>query len=401
MIMNTKNSVRWLYLVLGTAALLFAGIIYGWSILKAPLASEFGWTASALSLNFTITMCFFCFGGMLGGVLMKKLGFKISCLISALLASAGFLLSGAMKGNITVLYLSYGIISGLGIGIAYNSIISTVSAWFLDKKGVCSGVLMMGFGASALVLGSVADALIGNPAFGWRLAYRVIGIALGVVLLVSALVLKKPEEEAAKPAAKQKQQISGKDCTTAEMLKSITFWKAFLCVIFLAAVGNTVISMAKDLAVSVGIAASAATLLVGILSVCNGLGRVITGIVFDRVGRRTTMLAANICAITAAAITLLAVGTHSPVLCVVGLCLTGISYGTCPTISSAFTSEVFGTKYFSMNFPVMNCNLIFASFIATGTSLISGATGGYAAAFVVLLALSVVALLLNLSLRKS
>ena len=398
--MNEKNSARWLYLVLGTAALLFAGIIYGWSILKAPLAEEFGWTASALSLNFTVTMCFFCLGGMLGGLLMKKLGFRLSCLISAVLGCAGFLLSSGMTGNITVLYLSYGVIAGLGIGVAYNSIISTVSAWFPDKKGLCSGVLMMGFGSSALILGSVADVLIQNPAFGWRVSFRVIGIALGIVLLLAALILKKPESAGQKAEAK-KAQGTARDVSTAEMLKSSTFWRAFLCVIFLAAVGNTVISMAKDLALSVGVAASAATVLVGILSVCNGLGRVITGAVFDRFGRKTTMIAANILTICAAAITLLAVMSQSPVLCVVGLVLTGLSYGTCPTISSAFTSEVFGTKYFSMNFPVMNCNLIFASFIATGTSLISSATGGYAASFIVLLALSVVALLLNLSLRKS
>lgn len=80
-----SQSSRWLYLILGTASLLFAGIIYGWSILKAPLAAEFGWSASALSLNFTLTMCFFCLGGMLGGILMKKLGFRLACLISAIL----------------------------------------------------------------------------------------------------------------------------------------------------------------------------------------------------------------------------------------------------------------------------------------------------------------------------
>ena len=121
--------------------------------------------------------------------------------------------------------------------------------------------------------------------------------------------------------------------------------------------------------------------------------------VFDRFGRRITMLGANIGAICAAAITLLAILTRSSVLCVVGLCLTGLSYGTCPTISSAFISEVFGTKYFSMNFPIMNCNLILASFIATGASLITGATGTYIGAFVLLLVLSIVALGLNISLK--
>ena len=407
--MEGQNSVlsrRWVYLCLGTLALLFAGIIYGWSILKAPLAEEFGWSSSALSLNFTLTMCFFCLGGMLGGVLLKRFPFRSVCILAACLSMIGFVSAASLEGKIGRLYFSYGFLAGLGIGIAYNSIISTVSAWFPDKKGLCSGVLMMGFGASALVVGSLADRMIANPSFGWRGTYRSLGYALGIILFMTALILKRPETNAvnAKPIEYQKEAASTdsgtkRDFTTSEMLRSLRFWKAFFCIIFLSSVGSTVISMAKDLALSVGTAAATATLLVGLLSVCNGLGRVITGALFDRFGRRKTMVGANITTICAAGITLLAMLSNSKLLCIIGLCLTGLSYGTCPTISSAYISEVFGTKYFSMNFPIMNCNLIFASFIATGASLISSATGGYAGAFILLLALSVVALLLNLSLK--
>ena len=173
---ENSSNIRWLYLVLGTVALLFAGVIYAWSILKAPLAAEFGWSASALSLNFTLTMCCFCLGGMLGGLLNRRLGLRPACVISACLASAGFLIASGMGSRIGILYFSYGIMAGLGIGIAYNCIISTVNAWFPDKKGLSSGVLMMGFGASALVIGSLADAIIQNPALGWRVAFRIIGI---------------------------------------------------------------------------------------------------------------------------------------------------------------------------------------------------------------------------------
>lgn len=396
---SSQSNIRWLYLVIGTVTLLFAGVIYAWSILKAPLAAEFGWTASALSLNFTLTMCCFCFGGMLGGALNKRLGLRIACMISAVLAAAGFLIASGMTGSIGMLYFSYGILAGLGIGIAYNCIISTVNAWFPDKKGLCSGVLMMGFGASALVIGSGADAIISNPSLGWRLAYRIIGISLGVILVLAALILRKTPEI---PPSGNNRDIApdSKSVPTSEMLKSATFWKGFILLVFLAAVGNTVISMAKDLALSVGVAAGAATVLVGILSVCNGLGRVICGAIFDRFGRRTTMIASNLTAICAAGITLASILTHSAVLGVVGLCMTGLSYGCCPTISSAFTSEVFGPKFFPMNFAVMNCNLIFASFIATGASFINTATGGYSMSFIVLLALSAVALLLNLSIKE-
>ena len=132
-----------------------------------------------------------------------------------------------------------------------------MNAWFPDKKGLASGVLMMGFGASALVIGSTADAIINSPSLGWRGAFRMIGIALGLVLLLAALILKKAPE--AGSARKSDTAGEGADLTTAQMLRTLTFWKGMLILIFLAAVGNTVISMAKDLALSVGLAAGAAT----------------------------------------------------------------------------------------------------------------------------------------------
>lgn len=276
-----------------------------------------------------------------------------------------------------------------------------MSAWFADKKGLCSGVLMMGFGASALILGSLADSLIAAEGFGWRMVFYALGAALGVILLITGVILRLPRPGEAPATVPAGGSASAADKNTGEMLKSPAFWKAFTLVVFLAAVGNTVISMARDLALSVGAVESLATLLVGVLSVCNGLGRVLTGAVFDRFGRKATMLSANIVAIFAAGLCLLAVFTGSTALCVAGLCLTGLSYGSCPTISSAFISEVFGSKFFAVNFPVMNCNLLFASLIATGSSLITAATGGYAGTFILLLSLSVIAMFLNLSLRRS
>lgn len=403
---QASTSIRWLYLVVGVIALLFAGILYAWSILKAPLAAEFGWSAADLALNFTLTMCFFCLGGMAGGLLAKRLGTRLTLILAALLACAGFLLTARLSGqSVAMLYVSYGILSGAGIGIAYNVIISTTSAWFPDKKGTCSGALMMGFGASALVLGNLAGALIDHPSVGWRAAFSFLGSALGLVLLIAAFLLRLPAPDTALPqpqvkAARKDEAFEARDYTPGEMIRRFPFWRAFLCIVFLAAVGNTVISFAKDLSLSVGANAALATTLVGVLSVCNGLGRILTGALFDLLGRRRTMLLANVTAILAAAVTLLSVLAASVPLCVIGLCVTGLSYGACPTISSAFTSAFYGTKHFPVNFSIMNFNLMGASFMATAASVLLGSTGGYVAPFLLLLVLALAALVLNLSVRR-
>jgi OFA family oxalate/formate antiporter-like MFS transporter len=226
--------------------------------------------------------------------------------------------------------------AGLGIGIAYNVIISTVGAWFPDKKGLCSGVLMMGFGSSALVVGKLASALIDGP--GWRTAFLTVGLALAAVLLVTGVLLRKPGAEVQLPSAQKKaaageEDFEAEDYPTGKMLRRLSFYLAFLCIVCMSAVGNTVISFARDLALSVGAQAALATTLVGVLSVCNGLGRIAIGALFDRFGRKKTMLFANILTIVAAAVTLLAVSVGSLPVCILGLCLTGFSYGAGPTIS--------------------------------------------------------------------
>lgn len=401
-----KLSIRWFYLVVGIIAMLFAGIIYAWSILKAPFSSEFGWTASGLALNFTLTMCFFCLGALAGGIVSKRLGYKIPVIVSGIVAGGSFVLTSTLSGSsIVLLYLTYGVLAGFGIGAAYNVILSTVSAWFPDKKGLCSGALLMGFGASALILGNLAGSFIENPAIGWRTTYAILGVALGVVLILVGLILRRPAADMVFPAPKAAKATGGeafeaRDYTTAEMLRRPSFWMAFLCIVFLAAVGNSVISFARDLSLSVGAAASLATTLVGVLSVCNGLGRIITGALFDTVGRRKTMLAANLLTIGAAAVTLVSVLISSLPLCVIGLCLTGLSYGSCPTVTASFTAAFYGAKYYPTNFGLMNFNLMGASFMATASSALLTATSGYMAPFAMLLCLAVVALILNLCIRR-
>lgn len=391
-----KNNIRWLYMIIGVVAMLFAGVLYAWSILKAPLLTEFGWGPSELALNFTLAMTFFCIGGLLGAQISKKAGHKLAIISAGILSALGFILTALLhNADVWMLYITYGVLAGLGIGIAYNVVIATVSAWFPDKKGLCSGCLMMGFGASALVLGNLADAMF-KSTLGWRFAYIVIGIAIFAVLCLSAFLLKKAEVTVTKTEETDNQE----QYTSKQMLLRPSFWMAFICISFLAAVGSSVISFAKDLALSVNAPEKLAVSLVGVLSVCNGLGRIITGAVFDAVGRRKTMLCANIITICAAGVTLLAVSVNSLALCIIGLCLTGMSYGACPTITAAFTSSFYGMKHFSGNMAYMTFTVMAGSLIATVSNKVFEATGGYTATFIMLLALTFASLILNIFIKR-
>lgn len=403
---NANLNKRWLYLVSGVFTMLFSGVLYAWSILKIPFKNEFGWSDSVLAFNFTLTMCFFCLGAFFGSLICKKIGTRLTLIIAGALVGTGFVTTGLLSAQTPyLLYLTYAVLSGTGIGISYNVVVSTVNSWFPDKKGFSSGCLMMGFGVSTLLLGNIISSLFENEGFGWSNAYILLGIVVAVVLILAGLILKKPSADVDFPAQKskksaQKENFETRDFTTKEMLKSFTFWRAFVFMALITAVGNSVISFARDLVISVDAAPALATTLVGVLSVFNGIGRILTGAVYDSLGRKITMLASNILTIFAAGLTLVSVQTNSLPLCIIGLCLTGLSYGSCPTMTSAFTASFYGTKYFPTNYSLTNFNLIVASFIATFSNSLLISTGSYTAPFVMLLILAVGALGLNFTIRK-
>lgn len=404
---SMKKPVRWHFLLIGSLSMLFSGIIYAWSILKTPFSTEFGWTASQLALNFTLIMCFFCIGGMAAGMLIKKTSPKTIVIFSALFTCFGFILVSVMSGrSIFTLYLSYGLLCGFGIGMAYNVIIATVNSWFPDKKGTCSGILMMSFGASTLILGNIASHMFKADNIGWRNTYMVLGIATGIILLFAALFLKFPPDTVQLPRASlnkksnTREDFESRDYTTSEMIRRFTFWRFFLFLVTLAATGSTVISFARDLAINIGATETLAITLVGVLSVFNGLGRIICGVLFDLAGRKKAMLFANIVTISAPTILLISLLTSSVVTGILGFCLVGISYGCAPTISSAFIGSFYGTKYFSLNFSIANTMLIPASFTATLAGALITGTGSYIAPIILLIALAIMSLLLNLSIKR-
>ena len=365
-----SNSKRRLYLAVGVAAMLFCGVLYAWSILKMPFKDVFEWQDSTLALNFTLTMCFFCIGAFVGSLISKKAGPRFALILAGILSGAGFCLTGCLSNAFPfLLFVTYALLAGTGIGISYNVIVSTVSAWFPDKKGFCSGCLMMGFGISTLLLGNLISLFFESDSIGWSKTYFILGILLATVLVIAGLILRRPTADTVLPVPKASGRVGSenfeaRDFSTAEMLRSFTYWRAFVCLAFMTAVGNSVISFARDLVISVNAAPALATTLVGVLAVCNGIGRILTGALYDTLGRRTTMLAANGITIVAAGITLLAVFTSSLPLCIAGLCLTGLSYGSCPTVTSAFTSTFYGAKHFPINYSITNFNLIAAAFIA-------------------------------------
>lgn len=139
-------------LIIGAFLMLFLGLIYAWSLFAAPLEAEFGWSRSQTSVTFSISMITFCLGSIMSGFILKKRPPRNVLLISAVLFLIGFFMTSRIT-NIWGLYLSYGVLCGLGVGLSYNAILSTVPKWLPGRGGFATGTLLMGMGLGSLILG--------------------------------------------------------------------------------------------------------------------------------------------------------------------------------------------------------------------------------------------------------
>lgn len=360
------------YLAAGTGILLLAGIVYAWSILSAPLGEAFGWNSRDLSLNFTIMMSFFCLSGILGGVLCARTGSpRLSLLLAAACSLGGFWGTAfCTGGQLFRLYLFYGVLVGSGAGFSYNAVIGCVSAWFPEKRGFASGVLLMGFGASTLLLGGAASGLMEAGVLSWQGVYLGIGVLLCLGAVLGSLVLRAPETAAASAEPEQE------GLSTGEMVRTRAFWLFFLFAVAGGGIGAGVIAHAGPIAASAGVGGATAVY-VGLLSVANGAGRVLFGMLYDRLGRNAPMLLATAFYGGALALLACALVSQVPALVVPAYLLTGAAYGATPTMAAAYTAARFGPKHYSTNFSVMNLTLMCSSFSSVVSGSLVLASGSY------------------------
>ena len=382
---------RALYLTLSTVTLLFLGLIYAFSMFAAPMCQSFGLEKSAVGLTFNIMMILFCIGAVVGSQIEKAVGVKATIIIGAVLFAVGFIGTALFaNGNITMVYVFYGMCAGTGVGIGYNSIIATTNVWFPDKVGFSSGVLMMGFGLGSLILGTLSVNLF-KGGMDLSTVFLGIGVIGGVVAIVAGLLLRRPPANIVQLMAPEKAAASGYDPAEDDSaLKTPLFYVYWIWAIIVIGIGLATIGNCASDAQLVGWDEGFATLLVGLVSTCNGLARVVIGILFDKTNVKVTMLVDALVSVVATVSIVGAFTLHIPVLYVVGAFACGFCYGGVPVVASAFARQRFGAKNYPLNLSLANFAIVFGSIL---NLVIQGVLGGDARVetFIVLAVLSLLA----------
>lgn len=186
-----RKTYRWVYVVLGNLMMMCLGTVYAWSVFRIPVEQAFGVGTTLSGLPYMVSLAFYALFMLISGRYLNQFSPRLIITAGALLISAGWI-GSAYASNIIWLTLTYGVVSGAGVGIAYGVPMAVAAKWFPDKKGLAVGMVLVGFGLSPLVTAPLARHLI--ELYGGMQTFKILGAAFGMIIPLLALPLTYPSE---------------------------------------------------------------------------------------------------------------------------------------------------------------------------------------------------------------
>jgi OFA family oxalate/formate antiporter-like MFS transporter len=340
--MRTLN--RWVIAAAGVLMQVALGAVYAWSVFRAPLVKQFGWSISEVTLTFTISIFVLGIAAFFGGLWQNRIGPRVVAITGGVLYGLGVFLASFSANKLWWLYLSYGLIGGIGLGLSYIVPVAVLVKWFPDRRGLITGIAVGGFGAGALITAPVATRLIQSVGVLNTFAY--LGIAYLIVTVVASLFMQNPPEgwrpQGWTPSASQTSQRAGRDYTLGEALRTWQWYALWLLLFLNTFAGISIISQEAPIFQElIKVSAITAASMVGIASIGNAFGRVFWAWVSDLLTRRATffvMFALQVLLFwflpSITTVTVMSIVTFVVLMCYGG------GFGTMP----AFAADYFGSK---------------------------------------------------------
>lgn len=395
---------RTLCVIAGVLIMLMSGFVYAWSVIAKPIAaSRLEWTAGSLSFTFTLVMTCFCAGGLIAGFAGNKLSTKAYVLIGGVLFLGGFLLASLTGGSVALLYVGIGIMCGFGAGVVYNVVMSTMSAWYPHKQGMISGIMMMGFGLSSFFFGKIFSAVTPSDGTdGWKVTFRMLAVVIFAVVFVCAFLVRLPGESYQTPQAKKKKREPALEAAPGTMVKMPVFWLYYIWSCLIGAGCLAVVSQGAGIAAEAIPTLSAGTIAtaVGLISLFNGIGRVIFGALFDRAGYRVTMILDMAVFLCSLLLIGAAIMTGSFGVLLGGFIACGLAYGGVTPMASAVVSDFFGRKNYSRNFSIITTTLMVSSVSSTIAGHLYDGSGSYGSTICMAVAMLLAGIAMSCFIRR-
>lgn len=290
--MQTKN--RWLIALAAVGIHISIGSVYAWSVFTKPLEQQMGWGLKQISLTFSLAILFLGLSAAFLGHFVEKFGPRAAGTLSALFFGAGMAGAGfaIQLESILLLYLFYGMIAGIGLGVGYITPVSTLVKWFPDRRGLATGLAIMGFGFASLVSSPIMNALI--ETYGISNTFYILGAVYFVIIFCSAQYLAPPKvgwapkelEAGAQKSGTAKFKADLRQLTANEAVRTRQFWALWVMLFINITCGIAILSVASPMAQELaGMTAAGAATMVGIMGLFNGGGRIVWAAISDYIGR--------------------------------------------------------------------------------------------------------------------
>lgn len=324
---------------------LSVGSVYAWSVLTKHIAAELNSQISTVTWAFSIAMFSLGMAAAFLGGMVERLGPKKSAFISCILFGAGMLGSGvaAMLGSVPLLLIMYGVVGGTGLGIGYITPVKTLLRWFYDKKGLASGIAVMGFGFAAMIAGPVMEGIIKN--LGLASMFFIMGGVYIVMMFIAYLLFDVPPQGYEKPSQTQG-KAPAESLNLKQALKRPAFYGVWLMLFLNIACGISLIAIASPLLQDkfTVMTAGAAAAVVSSMSFTNGIGRFGWASLSDKVGRPAVFTGFMLLQVGLLAVLAL---TGSQWVYIIVLCVITSCYGAGFACLPPYISDLFGTENFN------------------------------------------------------
>lgn len=396
---------RWVILTAGCLINLCLGSIYAWSVFASSMTEYFNTalqlnvTAGDLAIVYTIANGVGPITMISGGWFNDRLGPKKVIALGGIMFGGGMILSG-FATSIGFLIFSYGIVAGLGLGMAYGSTISTCVKYFPDKRGLIGGLTTAAYGFSSVILPPVVTAIVNKS--DATFAFKVVGAVFLVLVVAGTFFLEQcPDGYVPTGFTPPKKQNSSGDMDWKAMIKTPVFYIMLLLLTSGAFSGMMVISQASAVAQNmIGMSAIAASAAVSILALFNAVGRIMAGYISDKIGRNNTLMTACILSIVGM-LCLYMSGTGSTATFYIGISVVGVSFGSFMGVYPGFTADQFGARNNSVNYGIMFIGFALAGYF--GPQIMRNvyqSSGAYQNAFLIACGLSAAGIVLSILYRK-
>src|SRR6202789_3339378 len=288
----SKNN-RWGIAVAGFLMQMALGAVYAWSVFRVPLAKQFHWSIQQVTLTFTISIFVVGVAAFFGGLWQNKVGPRVVALTGGFLYGLGVFLASFSANKLWWLYLSYGVIGGIGVGLSYIVPIAVLVKWFPDRRGLITGVAVGGFGAGALVTAPLATHLI--QIVGVLQTFAYLGIAYLLITMATGYFMQNPpagwKPEGWIPSATQAVQRASVDYTLGGALRTWQWWALWTLLFLNTSAGISIISQESPMFQEIAkVSAVVAASMVGIASIGNAVGRIFWAWISDAITRRWTFV---------------------------------------------------------------------------------------------------------------